>query len=56
MLDKIIDINPELTKKQLQDKLGVEFDKAKQRRMASKSDIEKIFRKYIDKYLEKVSR
>ena len=53
MLDRIIDMNPELTKKELQDKLGVEFEKAQQRRAATKNDIEKIFRKYIDKYLER---
>lgn len=51
MLDKIIDINPELTKKELQEKLGMEFEKAKERRVATKKDIEKIFRKYIDKFL-----
>ena len=55
MLDKIIDMNPELSKKELQDKLGLEFDKVQQRRIAAKSDIEKIFRKYINKYLEKES-
>ena len=53
MLDKIIDLNPELTKKELQDKLGLEFDKAIERRVATKNDIEKIFRKYINKYLRK---
>ncbi len=53
LLDKIIDLNPELTKKELQEKLGAEFDKAHQRRTAAKTDIEKIFRKYIDKFLEK---
>ena len=53
MLDRIIDLNPELTKKELQDKLGLEFDKAKERRVATKNDIEKIFRKYIDKYLQR---
>ena len=53
MLDRIIDMNPELTKKQLQDKMGIQFDKAKERRAATKGDIEKIFRKYIDKYLGK---
>ena len=50
MIDKIIDMNPELTKKELQDRLGLEFDKAKERRAATKGDIEKIFRRYIDKY------
>lgn len=53
MLDRIIDMNPELTKKELQDKLGMELDKAIERRIATKSDIEKIFRKYIDKYLQR---
>ena len=53
MLDRIIDLNPELTKKELQEKLGAEFDKAVVRRAATKSDIEKIFRKYINKYLER---
>lgn len=53
MLDRIIDMNPELTKKELQDKLGIEFDKAVERRAATKSDIEKIFRKYINKYLQR---
>lgn len=55
MLDKIIDMNPEMTKKQLQEKLGNQFDKTKETRMASKKDIEKIFRKYIDKYFERIS-
>ena len=55
MLDRILDMNPELTKKELQKKLGVAFDKAKQRRKATKIDIEKIFRKHIDKYLEGVN-
>ncbi len=52
MLDKIINMNPELTKQELQDKLGLEFDKAKARKVASKVDIEKIFRKYIDRFLQ----
>ena len=52
MLDKIISMNPELTKQELQDKLGLEFDKAKARKVASKVDIEKIFRKYIDRFLQ----
>jgi len=56
MLDRIIDLNPELTKKELQDKLGLEFDKAVQRRIATKADIEKIFRKYINKYLEREAK
>ena len=55
MLDKIIDMNPELTKKQLQEKLGNQFEKVKETRMASKKDIEKIFRKYLDKYFNKIS-
>ena len=55
MLDKIIEMNPELTKKQLQDKLGNQYEKVKETRMASKKDIEKIFRKYIDKYFTKIS-
>ena len=50
MIDRIIDMNPELTKKELQDRLGLEYDKAKERRVITKNDIEKIFRKYIDKY------
>ena len=32
--------------------LGAEFDKAHQRRNIVKNDIEKIFRKYINKFLE----
>ena len=55
MLDRIIDMNPELTKKELQDKLGAQFDKAVERRVATKNDIEKIFRKYINKYFEKTA-
>ena len=53
MLNRIIDLNPELTKKELQEKLGIEFDKAIERRIAIKNDIEKIFRKYINKFLQK---
>lgn len=56
MLDKIIDLNPGLTKKELQEKLGIEFDKSVQRRIATKSDIEKIFRKYMDKYFEEINQ
>ncbi len=55
MLDRIIDLNPELTKKELQEKLGMEFDKAVERKVATKNDIEKIFRKYINKYFEAIS-
>ena len=55
MLDKIIEMNPELTKKQLQEKLGNQYEKEKERRVASKKDIEKIFRKYMDKYFEKIN-
>ena len=55
MLDKIIDLNPELTKQQLQNKLGEKFDKIKTVKMSSKKDIEKIFRKYLDRYLDKIS-
>lgn len=54
MLDRIIDLNPELTKKELQEKLGAEFDKAVERRVATKNDIEKIFRKYINRYFEAI--
>ena len=54
MLDRILDLNPELTKKELQDRLGIEFDKAVERRKVTKNDIEKIFRKYINKYFESV--
>lgn len=54
MLDKLIDLNPEMTKKQLQEKLGERFEKVKERRATSKKDIEDIFRKYIDKYLKQV--
>ena len=53
MLDRIIDLNPELTKKELQEKLGAEFDLAVKRRVATKNDIEKIFRKYINKFLQR---
>lgn len=56
MLDKIIDMNPELTKKQLQDKLGDKFEKVKRIRIASKKDIEKVFRKYMDRYFNKISK
>lgn len=56
MLDKIIDMNPELTKKQLQDKLGDKFEKVKKIRVTSKKDIEKVFRKYIDRYFYKISK
>lgn len=56
MLDKIIDLKPNLTKKQLQDKLGIKFDNKKKKVINSKVDIEKLFRKHIDKYLEKVNK
>ena len=56
MLDKIIDLNPELTKKQLQDRLGDKFEKIKKVRVTSKKDIEKVFRKYMDRYFSRVGK
>lgn len=56
MLDKIIDINPDLTKKQLQDRLGQQYEKVKVKRVVSKQNIEQVFRKYIDKYFEKINK
>jgi hypothetical protein len=53
LLDRIVNMNPDLSKQELQDMLGVAFDKAKARRVASKADIERIFRKYIDKFFDK---
>ena len=50
MLDRIIDLNPDLTKKEIQEKLGLEYDRVKLKRIRTKKDIEKIFRKHIDKY------
>lgn len=55
MLDKLIDLNPDMTKKQLQEKIGDQFEKIKETRMASKKDIEKIFRKYLDKYFLRIN-
>mgnify|MGYP004443190763 CR=1 FL=1 len=55
MLDKIMELNPNLTKQQLQDKIGDQYEKIKTVRTLSKKDIEKIFRKHMDKYFEKIS-
>ena len=54
MIDKIIDMKVDLSKKELLEKLGMAFDLAIERRKVSKNDIEKIFRKYINKYFEMV--
>lgn len=55
LLDKIIELNPDMTLQQLLDKLGRQFDYVKKVKFSSKKDIEKIFRKYLDKYLSQVN-
>ncbi len=56
MLDKIIDMNPELTKKELQKKIGDRFEVVKKQKAVTKEELEKIFRKYINKYFKKISK
>ncbi len=54
MLDKIMDFDEEITEEQLQQLVAERYEVIKYRKMAVLQDIQKIFKKHIEKYEEKV--
>lgn len=53
LMEQIVNLNPNLSKEQLQDMIGEKYAVVKYRNMATIAGIQKIFKKYIDKYLDK---
>ena len=54
MLDKIMDFDEEITEEQLQQLVAEKYEVIKYKKMAVLQDIQKIFKKHIEKYEEKV--
>ncbi len=54
VIQKIIDLNASLTEEELKSMVGEQYTLVKYRQSATMDGINKIFRKHIDKYLEKV--
>lgn len=54
MLDKIMDFDEEITEEQLQQLVAARYEVIKYRKMAVLQDIQKIFKKHIEKYEEHV--
>lgn len=54
MLEKIIDINSDLTEEQLQKLITDKYVVIKYKSMANINEIQKVFKKHIEKYLEKI--
>lgn len=54
MLEKVVDMNADMTKKELQSMVGEKFAVIKYKNMVSMQDIQKIFTKHINNYLNKV--
>ena len=52
MLDKIIEMNSNMSEKELKDLIGKRFDLSRAKSVATIAEIQKIFRKHIDKYLK----
>lgn len=55
MLEKVMSMNNELSEKQLEDVIKEKYAIIKYRNQANIQEIQKIFNKHIDKYLEKIS-
>ena len=54
LMDQIVNLNPNLSKEQLQDMIGEKYTVVKYRNLATIAGIQKLFKKHIDKYLEKI--
>ena len=54
LMDQIINLNPNLSKDQLQDMIGEKYSVIKYRNLATIAGLQKIFRKQMDKYFEKI--
>ena len=54
MLDKMLDLDEEITEEQLQQMVAEKYEVIKYKKMAVLQDIQKIFKKYINQYEEMV--
>lgn len=54
LMEQIVNLNPDLTQEQIQQMIGEKYAAIQYRNMATIAGIQKIFRKHIDKYLEKI--
>jgi len=54
LMEQIVNLNPDLTKEQIQEMIGEKYAMLKFKNMATIAGIQKIFKKHIDKYLEKI--
>lgn len=54
MIEKLIDLNQDLTEEQLKDLLASKFEVVKYKNLATIQEIQNIFKKHIDKYEEKI--
>ena len=54
MVEKIIALNSDMTKEQLKDMIGGKYVVVKYKYLARINEIQKIFKNYIEKYLEKI--
>lgn len=55
-LEKLMDLDSSLTEEELKEMIGKKFNIIKYKKMASIQEIQNIFSKHIEKYLEKVNR
>lgn len=55
-LEKLMDLDSSLTEEELKEMIGKKFNLIKYKKMASIQEIQDIFSKHIEKYLEKVNR
>ena len=54
MVEKMIDLNTNLTEEQLKSMVSEQFSKIKYRNVASEKEIQNKFKNSIDKYLDKI--
>lgn len=55
VIQKIIDLNASLTEEELKDMIGEQFTMVKYRNNATIEGISKVYRKYVDKYFNKIN-
>ena len=55
MLDKIMDLDSSLTEEQLKEMIGNKYSMIKYKKMATMQEIQMIFSKHIDQYLERIN-
>ena len=56
MLEKLMDLDNTLTEEEIRDMIGKKFNLIKYKKMASMQEIQEIFAKHIENYLEKINR